>query len=177
MYLRRTPSRENPDFSSARAEALFSTSQDAAISIDRRVPQCDFHDGGYGLRHQALSPIRSGKDVPEVSAVPVYTHLYHSKQVPVFFSCDDVRKGNRVGPSILAEGDKLLGCLDRSVRNPLKVASYFNVLRVGLKYPLGVRRYRAAQTEPYRLNGIWKHRRGVRPNVRVLPCCRRRTAP
>ena len=43
------------------------------------------------------------------------------------------------------------------MRNPLNVASYFDVLRVCLKYALRIRWNRAAQMESWRLDGIGKH--------------------
>jgi len=126
-------------------------------SINRRGFQGNLHHGGYGLRHEAFSPIRSGKHVPEIGAVPFWTHLYHSKQLRVLFSCDDICACNRVIPSILAELDELLCRLDGSVRHPLQVASYFTVLRVCLEYAFRIGRDRVAQMEPRRVDGIWKH--------------------
>src|SRR3954470_19831160 len=117
-------------------------------SIDRRRPQRDFHERGDGLRHKAISPIRPGKNVPDASAVPIRTYLYHSKQMPIFLACDDVRKRNRAHPSIFADGDEFLGCVDRGVRNPHKVSSDFTVLRVRLEYGFSIRRNRTAQMEP-----------------------------
>jgi len=46
--------------------------------------------------------VSARKDKAKVRAVAIWANLYHSKQLAVLFSRDDIREGDEVLPSILA---------------------------------------------------------------------------